>query len=86
MVIGKTYGENEMVILFYSLFTIVKVGFSFLFHYFAHLTLITNTKVSELNCRHITRRLWTQKTFEVWCVYLVFYGFDLKTSSAFYPF
>jgi hypothetical protein len=27
MVNGKTYGENEIVILFYSLFTIVKVGF-----------------------------------------------------------
>jgi hypothetical protein len=55
---GKTYGENEIVILFYLLFTIVKVGFSIFIHYF---TLITNTKVSKMTCRHLTRRLWTKK-------------------------
>jgi hypothetical protein len=68
--------------LFYLLFTI-KSGFFVFIHYF---TLISNSKVSKMTCRYPMQMIMDEKLLQYDVFLFISYGFDFKTSSAFYPF
>jgi hypothetical protein len=62
-----------------------KVGFSLFFHYIAYFNLITNVGMSEWLAGHETI-MDPKKNLRYSVKLFVFYGFNLKTSSVFYPF
>jgi hypothetical protein len=72
---------NSKFVLF--TFYHVKSGFFIFIHYF---TLISNTKVSKMTCRYPMQMIMDEKILQYDVFLFVSYGFDLKTSSAFYPF
>jgi hypothetical protein len=72
---------NSKFVLF--TFYHIKSGFFVFIRYF---TLIFNMKVSEMTCRYPMQMIMDEKILRYDAFLFVSYGFDLKTSSAFYPF
>ena len=72
---------NSKFVLF--TFYHIKSGFFVFIHYF---TLISNMKVSEMTCRYPMQMIMDEKILRYDVFLFVSYGFDLKTSSVFYPF
>jgi hypothetical protein len=60
-----------------------KSGFFMFIRYF---TLISNAEVSKMTCRYPMLMIMDEKILRYDVFLFVSYGFDIKTSSAFYPF